>query len=207
MLKRTTGRVLLTLLVITGLAGTINNNSLSKEERKYALGLMEDTYKEALKPLKGLSANQLNYRSAPERWTVKECFYHIAATEKGLWSMLEGAMKAPANPEKRGEIKVSDEDFVKRVMDRTQKAQAPEPFQPKNISYQSLEEAMADFKTNRMNHIRYMKTSTEDLRNHVVQMPFGWIDCYQLYLMIAAHSNRHTQQMQEVIAGSGFPAN
>jgi len=92
-------------------------------------------------------------------------------------------------------------------MDRTQKAQAPEPFQPKNIKYQSLEEAIADFKTNRMTHIRYMKTSTEDLRNHVVQMPFGWIDCYQLYLMIAAHSNRHTQQMQEVIAGSGYPAN
>ena len=207
MLKRTTGRVLLTLLVITGLAGTINNNSLSKEERKYALGLMKDTYKEVIKTVKGLSGGQLDYRTAPERWSVKECFYHIAATEKGLWSMLEGAMKAPANPEKRTEIKTSDADFVKRVMDRSQKAQAAEPFQPKNIKYQSLDEAMADFKASRMNHIRYMKTSTEDLRNHVVQMPFGWIDCYQLYLMIAAHSNRHTQQMKEVMAASGYPAN
>lgn len=206
MLKRTTGRLLITLLVITGLAGTINNNSLNKDERKYAIGLMKETYKDALKAVKGLSEDQLNYRTSPERWSVKECFYHIAAAENGLWSMLEGAMKAPANPEKRAEIKVTDEQFVAMIKDRTQKAQAPEPFQPKNIKYKSLEEAIADFKASRTAHIKYMKTSTEDLRNHVVQMPFGWVDCYQVYLLLGAHSNRHTQQMNEVKASSGFPA-
>lgn len=197
---------MLTLLVITGLAGTINNNSLTKEERKYALGLMKDTYKDVLKTIKGLSETQLDYRAAADKWTVRECVYHIAATEKGLWSMLEGMMKAPANPEKRAEIKVSDEEFVKMVKDRSRKAQAPENFQPRNIPYKTLEEALADFKMNRMAHIRYMKTSTEDLRNHVVQMPFGFIDCYQLYLMIGAHSNRHTQQIKEVMESNGFPA-
>lgn len=197
---------MLTLLVITGLAGTINNNSLTKEERKFALGLMKDTYKDVLKTIKGLSETQLDYRPAADKWTVRECVYHIAATEKGLWSMLEGMMKAPANPEKRAEIKVSDEEFVNMVKDRSRKAQAPENFQPKNITYKSLEEALSDFKLNRMAHIRYMKTSTEDLRNHVVQMPFGSIDCYQLYLMIAAHSNRHTQQIKEVMESKGFPA-
>lgn len=207
MLKRTTGRLLLSLLVVTGLAGTINNNSVTKEERKYALALMKDTYKDAVKTVKGLSEEQLNYRTSAERWSVKECFYHIAATENGLWGMLEGAMKAPANPEKRSEIKVTDEQFVNMIRDRSKKFQAAEPFQPRNIKYKSLDEAIADFKTSRSAHIRYMKTSTEDLRNHVVQLPFGWIDCYQLYLMIAAHSNRHTQQMNEVKAASGFPVN
>lgn len=206
MLKRTTGRVLLTLLVITGLAGTYKNNSLSKEERKYALALMKESYKEAMKSVKGLSDAQLNFHASPEKWSVKECIYHIAATEKGLWSMLENAMKNPENPEKRAEIKMTDEAFVNRVKDRSQKVQAAEPFQPRNIAYKSMEEALADFRNSRMLHIRYMKTSTEDLRNHVVQMPFGWIDCYQLYLMIAAHSNRHTQQINEVKASSGFPA-
>lgn len=206
MLKRTTGRVLLTLLVITGLAGTYKNNSLSKDERKYALALMKDSYKEAMKSVKGLSEAQLDYRTAPEKWSVKECIYHIAATEKGLWSLLENTMKNAANPEKRAEIKVTDEAFVNRVKDRSQKAQAAEPFQPRNITYKSLEEALADFRVSRMAHIRYMKTSTEDLRNHVVQMPFGWIDCYQLYLMIGAHSNRHTQQIHEVMSSPGFPA-
>jgi len=206
MIKRMMGRTLLSLLVITGLAGTINNNTLTKEDRKYATGLMKDTYKDAVKSVKGLSEAQLNYKAAPDKWSVKQCLYHIAATEKGLWGMFEGAMKAPANPEKRSAIKVTDEQFVNMIKDRTQKAQAPEPFRPENIKYTSLDEALADFKASRMNHIKYMKTSTEDLRNHVVEMTFGWIDCYQLYLLIGAHSNRHTQQINEVKANSGFPA-
>lgn len=205
MLRRTTGRLLLTLLVITGLAGTINNNSLSKDERKLALGLMKDSYRESLKTVKGLSEEQLNFKASPERWSVKECFYHIAATEKGLWTMLEGSMKAQPNPEKRTEIKVTDEQFVAMIKDRGRKAQAAEPFQPKNTGYRSMEDALADFRSNRSMHIKYMKTTTEDMRNHVVQLPFGWIDCYQLYLLIGAHSDRHTQQMNEVKTSPGFP--
>jgi hypothetical protein len=206
MLRRTTGRLLLSLLVITGLAGTEKNNSLSKAERKYATTLMKDTHRDLLKATKGLSEDQLNFKAAPERWSVKECTYHIAASEKGLWMMLEGAMKTPANPEKRSEIKVTDEEFVAMVKDRSLKAQAPEQIQPKNTGYKSMDEALADFKVNRLNHIKYMKTSTEDMRNHVIQLPFGlWVDCYQLYLMIGAHSNRHTQQLNEVKASPGFP--
>lgn len=207
MLKRTTGRLLLLLLVVTGSAGTIKDNSISKSERKYALGLMKETNKDLLKTIKDLSEAQLNYKAAPDRWSVKECMYHIAASEKGLWMMLEGAMKAPANPEKRSEIKVTDEQFVAMIKDRSNKVQAPEQAQPKNTGYKSMEEAINDFKMNRLAHIKYMKTSTEDMRNHVIQMPFGWIDCYQAYLLIGAHSNRHTQQINEVKADSGFPAN
>ena len=206
MLKRTTGRLLLSLLVITGLAGTINNNSLSKSERKYAIGLMKDTYKETLQNIKGLSEGQLNYKASPEKWSVKECFYHIVAAEKGLWSMLEGVMKSPVNPEKRAEIKLTDQEFVSMIQDRSKKAQAVDPLQPRNIKYQSIDEAIADFKTIRTDHIKYMKTSTEDMRNHVVTLPFGSIDCYQLYLMLAAHSNRHSQQMTEVKNSPGYPA-
>ena len=205
MLKRKLGVCLLTLLVITGLAGTINEDSIIKSERKFATGLMKDTYKDATEAVKGLSDEQLNYRAAENRWSVKDCMYHIAATEKSLWSMLEGAMKSQANPEKRSEIKLTDEQVVKTVEDRSFKAQAPEAVQPKNTSFKSLDEALADFKNHRMNHIKYMKTTTEDLRNHVVQFSFGWIDCYQLYLFIAGHSNRHTQQMNEVKADPGFP--
>ena len=205
MLKRTMGRLLLTSLVITGLAGTIDDNSISKKERKYAIGLMKETRDEAINSIRNLSEAQLNYKAAPEKWSVKECMYHIAGSEKLLWGMFESNMKGAANPEKRSEIKVTDEQFVKMVQDRSNKLQAPEPIQPKNTGFTSITEAIEDFKKNRGEHIKYLKSSTEDMRNHVVQMPFGWIDCYQLCLMIAAHSNRHTQQLNEVKADAGFP--
>lgn len=206
MIKRKMGRYLLTLLVVTGLAGTIEDNTISKSERKYAITLMKETYKEAVKATKDLSEAQLNFKAASDKWSVKDCIYHIAAVEKMLWGMFEGAMKAPANPEKRSEIKLSDEEVVNMVEDRSRKVQAPEPAQPRNTGYSSIDEALADFKKTRGEHIKYMKTSTEDMRNHVVQTPVGWLDCYQVYLFIAAHCNRHTQQMNEVKKDPSFPS-
>lgn len=206
MLKRTTGRFLITALVITGLAGTVKNNALTKPERKYAADLMKDTYKDVVKATKGLSEAQVNFKPSAESWSVKEIVYHIAATENELWNMLEGVMKSPANPEKRTEIKASDEDVVKNVNDRSTKYKTSEKFDPKNIPYKSLDEALADFKSGRSALIKYIKTSTEDMRNHVVQMPVGWVDAYQFCLFIAAHSSRHTQQMEEVKASPGFPS-
>lgn len=207
MLKRTMGRSLLVLLVVTGLAGTINDSSLSKKERKFGTNLLKDTRDDAINATKGLSDAQLNFKAAPERWSVKECMFHIAGAEKLLWTMFEGTMKGPANPEKRSEIKVTDEQVVQMVKDRSKKAQAPEPILPKNTGFNSLDEAVNDFKKSRGEHIKYLKNSTEDLRNHVFQMPFGYIDGYQFLLFMAAHSNRHTQQMNEVKASTGFPAN
>lgn len=206
MLKRTIGRSLLALLVITGLAGTIKDNSISKKERKHGLGMLKDTRDDAIDACKNLSEAQLNFKAGPDRWSMKECMYHIAGAEKLLWGLFEASMKEPATPERRSEIKVTDEQIVQMVQDRSKKATAPEPIQPKNTGYNSLEDALEDFKKNRNDHIRYLRHSTEDLRNHIIKLPFTTIDGYQFLLFMAAHSNRHTQQMNEVKAATGFPA-
>ena len=205
MLKRTKGRLLLTLLVITGLAGTLKDTSLSHKERKSAMTLMKDTKTAALKSIKGLSQAQLNFKAAPDRWSVKECMYHIAISEKILWDMLEASLKNPANPEKRAEIKMTDDQLIKMMEDRSFKMKTAEPFETKNTSYKTLDDALNAFKSKRTDHIKYIKTTTEDLRNHVVQMPFGPLDCYQLCLMMASQSNRYTRQIEEVKADPNFP--
>lgn len=197
---------MLALLVITGLAGTLSDNALSGKERKFAVNHMKDTREAVLDAVKDLSQVQLEWKSSPDRWSVKECLYHIAASEKTLWGFFEQTMKAAANPEKRADIKWTDEEVVNKVEDRiTVKAKAPEQLQPVNTGFSSAQEALADFKSNRMNHIKYMKTTTEDLRNHVLQTPLGYIDCYQYYLFISGHTARHTLQMIEVIKDPGFP--
>ena len=206
MLKRTKGLFLLTLLVITGLAGTLKDSSLSQKERKEAISLMKDTKADILKGVKGLSDGQLNFRQVADRWSVKECMYHIAISEKNLWDILEGSMKTAANPEKRTEIKITDDELIKMTEDKTNKVKTVAPLEPQNTPYKSLSEVLNDFKTRRADHIKYLKATTEDLRNHVVQMPFGWIDCYQLCLMIASHSNRLSQQIDEIKADPNFPS-
>jgi hypothetical protein len=206
MRRRKYGYVLLTLLVISGLAGIPFDNTLNKKERKFAADQMKETKSEVLKSLKGLSEAQLNFRAAPDKWTIKECMYHIAISEKNLWYALETTMKASANPDKRSEIKKTDEELIKMIVDRSFKVKTMESFEPKNTPYKSLEEAIADFKNERTAHIKYIKQTTEDMRNHVAQMPFGWIDAYQVCLFVSAHSNRHMQQINEIKADPAFPA-
>lgn len=205
MLKRKKGRLLLTLLVITGLAGTLKDTSLSHKERKNAMTLMKDTKAIALKSIKGLSERQLNYKTAPDHWSIKECIYHIAISEKNLWNMLEESLKEPSNSEKRVEIKLTDDQLVKMIEDPGADLKTTEIFEPKSIVYKTMNDALNTFKAKRTDHIKYVKTTTEDLRNHIIQMPIGWIDCYQLCLMMASYSNRYTQQIEEVKADPNFP--
>jgi hypothetical protein len=205
MRKSKYGYLLLVLLVATGLAGTITSTSITNKERKYAAVLMKDTKADLIKSVKELSENQLNFKAGADKWSVKECVFHIALSEKNLWDIVEASLKQPANPEKRSEIKMTDEQLVKMMEDRSFKVKTSEPFEPKNATWKTIDEALDYFKDLRVEHIKYIKNTTEDMRNHVVKMPFGSLDCYQICLMIASHSNRHTQQLNEVKADANFP--
>lgn len=130
---------------------------------------------------------------------------HIAASEVGLWKMIETNLSQPANPEKRSEIKVTDEQVIKMLEDRTQKFQAPEQLRPENVPYKTAEEASAAFKENREKLIEFVKNTQDDLRNHVIPFPPATMDAYQLILLIGGHSNRHTLQLKEVMADPNFP--
>lgn len=203
--RKTYHYLLLLFIVFSGLAGTPTDDVLSKKERKFAAEHMKMTKSDLLEAVKGLNESQLDYKPAPDKWSVKECVYHIAISEKNLWAMLEKSMKEPAAPEKRKELKMTDEQVVKRVEDRTNKTKTSAPFEPQSTGYKTFDEAINDFKLNRTAHIKYMKATSEDLRNHFVQMSFGLLDCYQLCLMISSHTNRHTQQLNEVKADANFP--
>ena len=206
MRRKKTGYILLGLLVITGLAGT-TSGSISGKERKNAVGLMKNTRTDMLKSIKDLSATQINFKTSGEQWSVKECIYHIAASENIMWKWLQVSMKLPANPEKRSQITLTDEEIISIMQERAYKGgtnELPE-FSHLSSNYKSLNDALTDFKQKRAEHIEYIKSTTEDLRNHVVQTPLGWVDCYQLYLMIASHANRHIQQITEIKEEYSYP--
>lgn len=203
--RKTYNYLLLLFIVFSGLAGTPTDDVLSKKERKFAAEHMKNTKAELQDAIKGLSAAQLTYKVSAEKWSVQECVYHIAISEKTLWTMLESSMKAGPTPEKKKDLKVTDEQVIKMTEDRTNKVKTFSSLEPQNTPYKSLDEAVNDFKTTRAAHIKYIKATSEDLRNHFVQMPFGLLDCYQLCLLISSHTDRHVQQLSEVKADAGFP--
>lgn len=184
---------------------TTQQKQLTAKERGYAINFLKETEAGVFKAVKGLSEAQLNFKPAADRWSVLECVKHIAAAEKELWAMAQPTLNQPINPEKRAEIKITDEALVKAVEDRSHKTKTFSAIEPANSPYQTLDEALAGFKENREKLIAFVKNTKEDLRDHVLILPVGTFDTYQYILLIAGHSNRHTQQIEEVMADPNFP--
>ncbi|MFI5151815.1 MAG: DinB family protein [Chitinophagales bacterium] len=182
-------------------------NTLTAKERESAGKLLTDTENAVFDAVRGLSEAQLHFKPAPDRWSVEECVKHIAISEQNLWKMIDGGLKQPANPEKRADIKMTDDQVVQMLENRTRKVKTSDALKPENTPFKSLDEALSSFKANRNKLIDYVKSTDDDLRNHVLAMPFGSLDCYQIVLFIGAHSNRHTQQIDEVKADPNYPKN
>jgi len=178
---------------------------LTEKERKDAEKFLIESENNILKTVDKLTEAQLAFKSAPDKWSVQDCMMHIAATEKGLWSMVEASLKDSARPEKRKDIKWTDEDVKKNIENRSNKVKTSPPLEPQNTGFKTMAEATASFKENRDKLINFVKTTPDDLRNHISTMPFGSLDDYQMVLFIGAHSNRHLAQIKEVMADPNFP--
>lgn len=194
----------LAVLLLVSFSST--KTGLTKKEKKYAVDYLDQTRADLQNTVAGLSEDQFNFKPAEDRWSIKECIQHIVLTETALWGMTDASLKAAANPDKRSEIKATDEDLVKRMTDRSNKVKTVEALYPeKATTIPTALSALSAFNEQRGKLIKYMKKTDDDMRNHVVQTPLGWLDTYQMVLFISAHSNRHTQQIAEVKADPKFP--
>ncbi len=199
------GYFLLTMLIVSGLAGTPTDNSLSKKERKFASEHLKNTKADLIATIKDFDETQLNFKSSIDMISALDCVYHLVATENYLWQLLEKTMKSAVNPEKRNEITFTDEKLINTIQDKSFAINSNAFWGSKNSTYKSLDAALLDFKDNRADFIKYVRNSTEDLRNHIVETPIGWLDCYQIILLISSNSNRLTQQIIELKSQPGFP--
>lgn len=176
-----------------------------RDDKTLLITQLQQTRDNLLKEVQGLSDAQLEYKPAPDRWSVIECVEHITLIEKSILAGEQQLVQQPANPEMRKDIKITDEQIIKGVEDRSHKFKAPENAIPKH-SYSSDAEAIQNFTDSRNKLIEYVTNTNDDLRAHISdKTPLGTIDAYQMLLLDAAHTNRHTQQLQEVKADPGFP--
>jgi DinB superfamily len=196
-------KTLLSFLCLSALLGS-GLFAQTSEDRSAGLVHLEMTRAGVINAAKGLSEAQLNFKSAPEKWSVAQVLEHIASAEDMLMGLVQGqAMTAP--PRAEGEdVKAIDTLILTAIPDRSQKRSAPEPLIPAN-RYGSAAEALKHFNESRAKTIALMQDG-QGLRDHAMDSPLGKkLDPYQWLLFISAHSERHTKQMLEVKADPNFP--
>lgn len=178
-----------------------SQDGISDTERKAATDYLKQTRDVLLKKVKGLSADQLNYKPDADTWSVAECMEHIAMSEGNLFGLVQMTLKNDEQPEKE---KLSDDMVVKIITDRSTKIKTNEQGTPKN-TFDTYDGSVKEFKEKREAMIKYVKSTQDDLRNHYFEFPFGVTDAYQIIMFTAGHTARHTAQIEEVMANANFP--
>ena len=187
-------------------ASAAQSKPLTAEERETALKSLQATNDGFLKAISGLSEKQWKFKPAPDRWSIAEVSEHIAVSESTIFGILQSKfMAGPPTPEKRAEVKMTDDQILQMVPDRSHKAQAPEFLKPTG-RWATRDELAKSFQDSRKSTMDYVKITEDDLRDHFGPHPaFGTLDGYQWILLISAHSERHTKQIEEVKADPKFP--
>jgi len=208
-MKRLFSLLLTSLLAVGNLSAQTDTKSTTlvapANGKDFLFNYYQQTFNALQKSVEGLSETQLNFKPAADRWSVRQCLEHIVLTEKIIFDFAKKGMEAPANPERKKDLKMQDEDVFKGITDRSFKAKAPESIVLTG-KYLNADAALTDLKINRKAVFKYIDSvSLDDLRNHISDSPIGLIDAYQEFVFLAGHTSRHTAQIEEVKADVNFP--
>jgi len=197
-------KIILPIVALALVSFGMLSTGITDEERQMAVEELTKTRNRLTSVVDGLSEEQLNFKPNLESWSVAECAEHLAISEGMIGGMLQGALQTPADPSKRDSVQIPDEKLMGMITSRDQKVKTGEAFEPSG-KFGSHEETVKAFADKRDEHIEYLKTTEDDLRNHYGQLPFGTIDGLQILLFMSGHTERHVKQMEEVMAHEDFP--
>jgi uncharacterized damage-inducible protein DinB len=178
---------------------------LTQSERDRALSHLHASREAFLDAVGGLSEAEWNFKPVAAAWSISEVAEHIALSEDAIFRrIVENILKSPALPARKDGILERDEQIIKRIADRSEKAQAPSFLVPAKPGDPAA--FVKQFKESRARTLAYVRSTREDLRSHFAPHPaVGDLDGYQWFLLLAAHTERHTAQIAEVKAHSGYP--
>ena len=201
---------LLTIPLLAVLAPSMSlqaaDSRMTPEERTQVLNWLEESRKEFLAAIDGLTVEQWKWKPAPTRWSVGEVAEHIVLAEAMLYDNVQKAIIAPANPEWEEQTKGKTELILRVMAPRLGKATAPEPIVPTGTWTQ--EEARERFLKQREGVVKFATREQVPLKEHTQVHPFpvfGTLNAYQWLIYLPLHTMRHDKQIAEVKAAEGYP--
>ncbi len=178
---------------------------MTAEERAHIVQLLKDSASEYLSSIEDVNEAQWNWKPAPDRWSVGQTAEHILQAEVVLFRRIQQAIQSPVNPGWESKTAGKAEMLERVMLDRTQKATAPESTQPQGLS---KAEVVRRFKELRAQIIKFAEETQKPLNEHTADHPFPnfkTLNAYQWLLLVPLHNRRHDHQIAEVKATLGYP--
>jgi hypothetical protein len=158
-----------------------------------------------------LSPAQLNWKPAPERWSVAQCFEHLITSNKGYLPIIDAVLagrkqtfweRMPLVPGLGGKLLIKSLDPAS-----TRKLKAPKRFQPAESDIDAA--VINDFVAQQTKIVEKMNATAHlDLEKIVITSPALAAITYSLmdaYRIIVVHEHRHFQQAKRVTEEPMFP--
>ncbi|HLK50235.1 MAG TPA: DinB family protein [Bryobacteraceae bacterium] len=177
---------------------------MNPQERANALKWLEESRKEFLAAIDGVSDAQWKWRPAPGRWSVGEVAEHIVLGEASQFANVKKAIASPPDPDWETRTKGKTERLVQVLAPRLGKAQAPEAIVPKGGMTQA--QVKERFERQRAEIVKFTTETDAPLKQGVVVNPFfGPLNGYNWLIYAPLHTMRHDKQIAEVKATPGYP--
>jgi hypothetical protein len=158
-----------------------------------------------------LSSAQLNWKPAPEEWSVAQCFDHLIVTNRRFFPLLEQA----ARGEYAGSFWERVSPFsglfgrivVGTLKNPGRKFKAPPTIQPSKSDIDAA--VLANFVEHQGELIEHMRAvEGVNLKGLKVTSPIAAFMTYSMFdalRIVVAHEQRHFAQARRVLEREGFP--
>ncbi len=133
-------------------------------------------------------------------WSVLQVIEHVGMTERGLLGRFHASEAASGPPNLD-----FDQAITKIGHDRSKRRSAPERVVPSG-KFSNVNDALEHFRLARQETIRFVENYSDDLRKRKVIHAVAEMDGHQLFLLMAAHAERHALQIEEVKASAAYRA-
>lgn len=176
------------------------------DNRQDLLDRLDQSHDHFCRTVGGLTSAQWNFKATRERWSIFEVTEHLATVEDRTHRMLEQISVGPTlSPSDREGAAERDARMLARVADRARKQQAAETVTPMG-RYATPADAITAVEEGRQRVHRLVETGERNLREFgSVHRLLGLLDGYEWILFLAAHMERHLEQMREIKHTPGFP--
>jgi hypothetical protein len=173
---------------------------LTVDERALLIERLEGSRERVRELLNELSREALDRRPLNGGWSALECAEHLVLSEETLMHMIRGQiLNGAPNPSLQLELQGRDGAIVAAMNDRSQKTQTLKSLIPCG-KYSGGASVLDAFLARRAATLDFVRTSTAPLHHHAGPLEgLGLLDAYHWLLLIAAHTDRHVEQMRDAI--------
>lgn len=166
----------------------------ASHDMKLLLDYLDRTEKDILTTLDTMHKDIRGFAPKEKAWSAQQILDHVVTADLGVFSQIKAALDK--NPDNIEDLSANDAWLIGKVNDRGTKVLSPLPPPSTGKAWDQL---INDFKNERKIIKAFLKSGDLELRYHYGSSPYGKADCYQMFLVLSAHSMRHHHQLLDNI--------